>query len=125
MDAEILEQINILNFFLVKNDWASTAEMNRDFEQSGTRKAGKQFEVVLNNGWLDKDRKDGLFIYRINDSGKFALEKYKNDLKSEGEPLNVAYKQLGNQKLNTILVGICAILAAAALIEGCLLAKCK
>jgi len=56
MDESLVTELHILNLFLLKNDFATTIEMNEDFRKSGIPTAGTGFQKVLDQGYLERSR---------------------------------------------------------------------
>jgi DNA-binding PadR family transcriptional regulator len=74
-------QFHMLNFFFVKNDFASTEEMNQDFRKSGISTGQPGFQILLDEGWVDTRKSNiGRFEYKINEDGKRRRERLLNEL---------------------------------------------
>ena len=62
-------EFHILNFFRIKDDFATTVEMNEDFRKSGLSTGGPGFQNVLDNNYLDVERRNNRPVYKINEYG--------------------------------------------------------
>jgi DNA-binding PadR family transcriptional regulator len=82
-------EFHILNFFVVKNGYATTAEMNEDFKRSGIPTGGPGFEDILQKGYLERGPRNGKFTYTITDAGRARWKRLKNEFEPERDPIPV------------------------------------
>ena len=72
-------EYHILNFFRIKNDFATTVEMNTDLTQNGLPIAGPEFQKMLDNNYLDINRSNGKYTYKINETGLARFARLKKE----------------------------------------------
>lgn len=69
-------ELNVLNFFRVMNDWASTNEMTDDFRRSGITVTMYGFQDIINQQYLkSRLNEKGLMEYRISEYGQIRLNR--------------------------------------------------
>jgi hypothetical protein len=90
MDDTLESELHILNFFRVKNDYATIIEMNDDLKRSGLHIPGKEFQKVLDAEYLDMERLNGRFTYKINEHGLARLVRLTKQYETK-KPASIFY----------------------------------
>jgi hypothetical protein len=76
MTVDEEKELHVLNFFRVKNDWATQNEMMDDFRRSGIPTFETAFYQVLAQHYLDERRhNDKTYQYKINEIGLVRLDR--------------------------------------------------
>lgn len=88
MSEDKMYEFHILNFFRAKDDYASSQELNADLQNNGLPPlhGRTEFELILQRGYLDKERRNNRPVYKINQLGIIRLNRLKDELENEKNP---------------------------------------
>ena|ERR1700733_6922972 len=106
-------EYHILNFFRVKNDFATQAEMNLYLMENGLRITGTEFKKVLDKNYLDMNSSNGKDSFRINETGLTRLAR----LERKYEYFATIKWIMGNPMSTAIIGGVVAMVIGTVILK--------